>query len=136
MIESKTYNDGCLIVGKVSGDIESQSIINEIFWQIDSINVGEVKDGFSQLFYESNVQAVSISEDDIARFEEINTGMGINVDRFRTALVLRHPEIIRLARIHQLQAKKRGFEVEIFNSLEDGFAWLGQHNPEPAVIRL
>ena len=42
MFDSKIYNDGHLIVGKMSGVIEPQSFINGIFWQIDSRNVGEV----------------------------------------------------------------------------------------------
>ena len=46
MFKSNVYNDDNLIVGKMTGVIESQSFINGIFWQIDSRNVGEVKEGF------------------------------------------------------------------------------------------
>ena len=138
MLDSKIYNDGSLIVGRISGDIEPQSFINSIFWQIDSRNVGEVQKGFSQLYYEDGVTSVQVTEDDIHRIAEINTGtgIGINVGKFRTALVLHHPEAIRLAKIHQALAREHGFEVEIFALLEDGFAWLGQENPEPEVIRI
>ena len=136
MFDSKVYNDGTLIVGKMSGDIESQSFINGIFWQIDSRNVGEVKDGFSQLYFDDDVSSVAVTEADIRRIAEINTGMGGNVGNFRTALVLKHPEVIRLAKIHQALAKEHGFEVEIFNNLEDGFAWLACDNPEPETIRV
>jgi len=136
MFDSKVYNDGTLIVGKMSGDIESQSFINGIFWQIDSRNVGEVKDGFSQLYFDDDVSSVAVTEADIRRIAEINTGMGGNVGNFRTALVLKHPEVIRLAKIHQALAKEHGFEVEIFKSLEDGFAWLACDNPEPETIRV
>ncbi|MBE9567993.1 MAG: hypothetical protein IMF14_04805 [Proteobacteria bacterium] len=136
MFDAKIYNEGSLIVGKMSGDIELQSFINGIFWQIDSRNVGEVRDGFSQLYYDDDVQSVAVTEDDIRRIAEINTGIGINVGKFRTALVLRHPEVIRLAMIHQALAKEHGFEVEIFTSLEEGFAWIGHENPEPEIIRI
>lgn len=101
-----------MIVGKMSGVVEPQSFINGIFWQIDSINVGEVKDGFSQLYYDDDVLSVVVTEDDIRRIAEINTGIGMNVGGFRTALVLKHPEVIRLAKIHQALAKSHGFEVE------------------------
>ena len=104
MFDSKVYNDGTLIVGKMSGVIEPQSFINGIFWQIDSRNVGEVKDGFSQLYYDDDVEKVEVTEADIRRIAEFNTGIGANVGKFRTALVLKHPEVIRLAKIHQALA--------------------------------
>jgi hypothetical protein len=136
MFDSKVYNDGTLIVGKMSGDIELQSFINGIFWQIDSRNVGEVKDGFSQLYYDDDVQSVDVTEDDIRRIAEINTGIGVNVGRFRTALVLKHPEVVRLAKIHQELAREYGYEVELFDTLEEGFAWLACENPEPETIKV
>lgn len=136
MFDSEIYNDGSLIVGKMSGVIEPQSFINGIFWQIDCSNVGEVKQGFSQLYYDSNVESVVVSEKDIKKISEINAGIGVNVGRFRTALVLSHPEIIRLAKFHQVLAKEQGYEVEIFDKLEDGFAWLEYDNPDPGVIKL
>jgi hypothetical protein len=95
-----------------------------------------VKEGFSQLYYDDDIEAVDVTEEDIKRIAEINTGIGVNVGRFRTALVLKHPEVIRLAELHQSLAKKYGFEVEIFNNLEDGFDWLGCDNPEPDVINI
>jgi hypothetical protein len=52
VFDSRVYNDGTLIVGKMSGVIEPQSFINGVFWQIDSRNVGEVKEGFVQLYYD------------------------------------------------------------------------------------
>ena len=136
MFDSKIYNDGDLIVGKMSGVIEPQSFINGIFWQIDCRNVGEVKKDFSQLYYDDDIESVVITEKDITRIAEINTGIGVNVGRFRTALVLRHPEIIRLAKFHQVLAKKHGYEVEIFDKLETGFAWLEYDNPDPDLIKL
>jgi hypothetical protein len=136
MFDSKVYNDGTLIVGKMSGVIETQSFINGIFWQIDSRNVGEVKEGFSQLYYDDDVQDVAVTEADIRRIAEINTGIGVNVGKFRTALVLKHPEVIRLAKIHQALAREYGLEVEIFDNLEDGFSWLACDNPEPEMIKV
>lgn len=136
MFDSKIYNDGDLIVGKMSGVIEPQSFINGIFWQIDCRNVGEVKKDFSQLYYDDDVESVVVTEKDITRIAEINTGIGVNVGRFRTALVLRHPEIIRLAKFHQVLAKKHGYEVEIFDKLETAFAWLEYDNPDPDLIKL
>ena len=136
MFDSKVYNDGTLIVGKMSGVIETQSFINGIFWQIDSRNVGEVKEGFSQLYYDDDVQKVEVTEADIRRIAEINTGIGVNVGKFRTALVLKHPEVIRLAKKHQALAREYGLEVELFESLEEGFAWLACDNPEPETINV
>jgi hypothetical protein len=136
MFDSTVYNEGTLIVGKMSEIVEPQSFINGIFWQIDSRNVGEVKEGFSQLYYDDNVQSVRVTEKDIRRIAEINTGIGVNVGSFRTALVLRHPEIIRLAKLHQALAQTHDFEVELFDTLEQGFAWLGCKNPYPQNIRL
>ena len=136
MFDTKVYNDGMLIVGKMSGVIEPQSFINGIFWQIDSRNVGEVKDGFSQLYYDDDVKKVEVTEADIRRIAEFNSGIGANVGKFRTALVLKHPEVIRLAKIHQALAKEHGYEVEIFSALEDGFNWLACENPEPETIKL
>jgi len=136
MFDSKIYNDGHLIVGKMSGVIEPQSFINGIFWQIDSRNVGEVKQGFCQLYYDDDVKSVTVTDDDIKKIAEINTGIGVSVGKFRTALVLKHPEVIRLAKLHQTLAKKHGHEVALFANLEDGFAWLSCENPEPGVIKL
>ena len=136
MFDTEIYNDGELIVGKMSGVIEPHSFINGIFWQIDCSNVGEVKKGFSQLYYDYDVESITVTEKDIERIAEINTGIGINIGRFRTALVLSHPEIIRLAKFHQILAKKYGYEVEIFNTLEEGFAWLEYDNPDPGIIKL
>ena len=96
MFDSTVYNEGTLIVGKMSGVIEPQSFINGIFWQIDSRNIGQ----------------------------------------FRTALILRHSAIVRLAKRHQSLAKKHGLEVELFDSLEDGFNWLACTNPDPENIKL
>ena len=135
MFDSAVYNEGRLIVGKMSGVVEPQSFINGIFWQIDSRNVGEVKAGFSQLYYDEDVVQVLVSEDDIRKIAEIKAGIGVNVAAFRTALVLKHPEVIRLAKIHQALARSQGFEVEIFQRLEQGFAWLGCKNPRPDLIR-
>ena len=136
MFDSNVYNEGMLIVGKMSGVVEPQSFINGIFWQIDSRNVGEVKEGFSQLYYDKDVTSVEVSEQDIRRIAEINTGIGMNVGMFRTALVLSDPDMIRLAKVHQALAKDHGFEVEIFSSLEQGFDWLGCDNPEPGSIKI
>ena len=136
MFDTKVYNDGTLIVGKMSGVIELQSFINGIFWQIDSRNVGEVKEGFSQLYYDDDVQSVDVTEEDVKRIAEYNTGIGANVGRFRTALVLRHPKIIQLAKLHQSLAKAHGLEIEIFECLEDGFAWLACANPDPENIKV
>lgn len=136
MFDSNVYNDGALMVGKMSGVVELQSFINGIFWQIDSRNVGEVKKDFSQLYYDDEVESVDVTEADIRRIAEINTGIGMNMGTFRTALVLSNPEIIRLAKIHQALAKEHGYEVEIFSSLEHGFSWLGCENPEPDSIKI
>ena len=50
--------------------------------------------------------------------------------------MLQHPEVIRLARIHQALAKEHGYEVGIFSVLQDGFDWLGCENPEPDKIKV
>ncbi len=131
MFDSAVYNEGSLIVGKMSGVVEPQSFINGIFWQIDSRNVGEVKAGFSQLYYDK----VVVTEDDIRNIAEIKIGIGVNAVAFRTALVLKHPEVIRLARIHQALARSQGFDVEIFDSLEEGFVLLGCDNPCPDRVK-
>lgn len=136
MFVSKVYNDGNLIVGKMSAVIEPQSFINGIFWQIDSRNVGEVKEGFCQLYYDENIELVTVTDEDIQKIFEINTGIGANRGHFRTALVLNNTEVIRLAKLHQSLAKKHGFEVKFFTSLKEGFAWLGCENPDPKVIKL
>ncbi len=135
MFDSTVYNEGTLIVGKMSGLVEPQSFINGIFWQIDSRNVGEVKAGFSQLYYDDEVSGVTVTEQDIRKIAEFKTGIGANVAAFRTALVLKHPEVLRLAKIHQALARSQGFEVEIFHRLEEGFAWLGCENPAPDHIK-
>ncbi len=136
MFVTKIYNNGHLIVGKMSGVLEPQSFINGLFWQIDCKNVGEVKEGFCQLYYDEDVESVMVSDEDIQTIAEINTGIGVSVGQFRTALVLNSPEVIRLAKLHQSLAKKHGIEVALFNSLEEGFAWLRCDNPDPAVIKL
>ncbi len=136
MFDSTVYNEGTLIVGKMSGVIEPQSFINGIFWQIDSVNVGEVKDGFSQLYYDDAVELVEVTEGDIEKIAEFNAGIGVNVRQFRTALVLRHPEILRLAKIYQQLAKEHNLEIEIFENLEEGFAWLDCVNPDPETIKI
>lgn len=79
MFENKVYNDGHLIVGKMSGVVEPQSFINGIFWQIDSRNVGGVKAGFCQLYYDDDVESVTFTEDDIQKIAEINTGIGATI---------------------------------------------------------
>ena len=84
MFESKVYNDAHLIVDKMSGVVEPQSFINDIFWQIDSRNVGEVKEGFCQLYYGDDVESVTVTEDDIQKIAEINTGIGATIGKFRT----------------------------------------------------
>ena len=40
-------------------------------------------------------------EDDIQKIAEINTGIGAIIGKFRTALVLKKPEVIRLAKLHR-----------------------------------
>jgi len=135
MFDTAVYNDGALIVGRMSGVVEPQSFINGIFWQIDSRNVGEVKAGFSQLYYDENVSQVMVTEQDIRKIAEFKTGLGINAVAFRTALVLQNPDVVRLAKVHQALAKSQGFEVEIFQRLEQGFAWLGFDNPRPDLIK-
>ena len=134
MFDSKVYNEGTLIVGKMSGVIEPQSFINGIFWQIDSRNVGEVKDEFCQLYYDHEVTSVEVTEQDIRKIAEFNADTSMKIGHFRTALVLQHPEILRLARLHQALAREQGLEVEIFDALDQGFEWLGCTNPEPQSI--
>ena len=135
MFDTKVYYDGSLIVGCISGTVDPQSFINGIFWQIDSRNVGEVKEGFSQLYYDRDVSSISVTEDDVKKIAEINSGIGSNVGKFRTALVLSNTEIIRLGKLHQKLAKEYGYEVEMFATLDEAFAWLGSENPEPGIIR-
>jgi hypothetical protein len=136
VFDSKVYNNGALIVGKMSGVVEPQSFINGIFWQIDSRNVGEVKDEFCQLYYDDEVTSVEVTEQDIRKIAEFNADTSMKIGRFRTALVLNHPDVIGLARLHQALAKEQGLEVEIFEDLEQGFEWLGCTNPDPQVIKL
>ncbi|HEB82640.1 MAG TPA: hypothetical protein ENJ11_07245 [Gammaproteobacteria bacterium] len=136
MFEANVYNDGTLIVGRITGVVEPQSFINGIFWQIDSRNVGEVKDGFAQLYYDTDIEEIKVTEEDVRRIAEINSGIGINIGRFRTALVISHPEILSLAKLHQQLAQELGQEVELFETLDEGFAWLGCVNPEPERISL
>lgn len=136
MFEASVYNDGTLIVGKISGIVEPQSFINGIFWQIDSRNVGEVKDGFAQLYYDTGIEAIKVAEEDVRRIAEINSGIGVNIGRFRTALVISHPEMLKLADLHRQLAQDLGHEVELFETLDQGFAWLGCKNPDPDTIRL
>jgi hypothetical protein len=136
MFDSRVYNQGTLIVGKMSGRVKPQSFINGIFWQIDSRNAGEVKAGFSQLYYDDNVQSVTVTEKDIKHKAEINTDIGMNIGRFRTAQMLRHPEIIRLAKLHQILTKEHGYDVALFDTFEEGFVWLDYENPDPASIYL
>jgi hypothetical protein len=82
------------------------------------------------------VESVTVKEEDIQKIAEINTGIGATIGKFRTALVLKNPEVIRLATLHQSLAQKHGFEVALFTTVEDGFAWLDCDNPEPDVIKL
>ena len=136
MFESNVYNNGSLIVGKMSGIIEPQSFMNSIFWQIDSRNVGEVKAGFSQLYYDIAVESVDVNEDDVRKIAAFNTGIASQVGRGRSALVFRHPEVIRLGLLHQTLAEERGIQVALFNTLEAGFKWLNCDNPDPKTIML
>ena len=82
------------------------------------------------------MESVTVTDDDIQKIIEINIGIGVTIGKFRTALVLKKPEVIRLAKLHRSLAQKHGFEVALFTTLEDGFAWLGCTNPEPGVIKL
>ncbi len=136
MFDSKIYYDGALIVGKVSGVVEPQSFINGIFWQVDSRNLGEVKAGFSLLYYDCDIESIEVSDEDIKTMAEINAGIGANTGKFRTALVISNPEVIRLAKLHQSLARKSGYEVELFNTLSEGFAWLGFDNPDPGIVKI
>lgn len=135
MFDSKVYNDGALIIGKMSGVVEPQSFINGIFWQIDSRNVGEVKDDFCQLYYDEDVNSVVVTEQDIRKIAEFNAETSMKIGRFKTALVLKHPDIIKLARLHQALAHEQGQRVEIFDTLDEAFAWLGCVNPDPENIK-
>lgn len=134
MLSSEIYHDGKLLVGRFSGDIIPQSVFDGIFYQIDCHIVGEVKDNFAQLLYDADITSVNADESDVERIIELNRGMGLHRGKHTTALVFRHPRLRYLAGLYKEKAHQLELEVELFDSLQQGFDWLGYANPDPDTI--
>jgi len=135
MIDHRIFNKGCFVVTRATGVVRRQELIDHVFWLIDSHNVGEIRDGFSQLIYVENIDSMALKEADIIQVSEISNNMGRVRGRFRTAVVASAPYDMKLARLHKQLAPQADIEVEVFGGFEEAFSWLGFDNPDPGSIR-
>jgi hypothetical protein len=135
MIEHRIFNKGELVVTRASGVVKRQELIDHVFWLIDSHNIGEIKNGFSQLIYVENIISMTLKEADILQISEISNNMGRVRGRFRTAVVASAPYDMRLAQLHKQLAPQADIEVEVFSGFDEAFCWLGFDNPDPGSIR-
>ncbi len=131
MLEREIYNKGRLLVARVSGQVKSQELIDHVFWLIDSHNIGEIQPGYDQLVYTRDVESVNIKEEDVQRLTEISTGLGQIRGKFRTVIIATDPAELKLASFYKSLVKGSDIEVEICNSFDEAFAWLGCENPCP-----
>ena len=136
MIEHRIFYKGALVVTRASGVVKHQALIDHVFWLIDSRNIGELRDGFSQLIYVEDIDSMELTEQDIYRISEISNNMGRTRGRFRTAIVAVEPYDYKLAQVHKTLAPQADIEVELFDDFDAAFDWLGLKNPDPATIRL
>ena len=135
MLERNIYFDGSLVISRVSGTVKSQDLIDHVFWLIDSHNVGEVKTGFSQLIYVEDIESMELTEEDVHRISQISTGMGQARGKFKTAIIAVEPYDMKLAHLHKSLARISDLEVEVCDTFEDAFIWLGCENPDPGVYK-
>ena len=131
MLEREVYNKGQLVITRVSGEVKSQELIDHVFWLIDSHNIGEVQSGYDQVVYALDIDAVNVQEEDVQRLTEISTGLGQSRGKFRTAIVAIEPTGLKLANFYKSLVKSAELEVEICNSYDEAFTWLGCENPDP-----
>jgi len=136
MLTSTIYYEGKLIVGRFEEIIQAQSVFDGIFYQVDCHNVGEVKDNFSQLFFDINIEKVEANECDVHRITEFDQGIASHLERRKTAIVFKNEKMVRLGKLYKELTKKSKLEVELFSDLKIAFDWLGYDNPEPSSIKL
>lgn len=135
MLERKIYFDGNLVISRVSGIVKSQDLIDHVFWLIDSHNVGEVKTGFSQLIYVEDIDSMELTEEDVHRISQISTGMGQARGKFKTAIIAVEPYDMKLAHLHKSLARISDLEVEVCDTFEEAFHWLGCDNPDSGLYK-
>ena len=133
MLTSNIYYEGELLVGCFTGVIQPQSVFDGMFYQVDSRNIGEVKEGYCQMLYDVDVTAVEANECDVHRFAELNKGIGFHRGIHKTAIVFRDMKLIRLASLYKELAAEYGILVELFPTAEAAFAWLGFDNPDVKI---
>ncbi len=131
MVEREIYYKGQLVVTRVSGEVKSQELIDHVFWLIDSHNIGEIQSGYDQLLYVNNIESMNIQEEDLQRITEISTWLGQSRGKFRTAIIAVDPTDLKLANFYKSLVKSSDLDVEVCNSFDEAFAWLGCDNPEP-----
>jgi hypothetical protein len=136
MIDHRIFNKGLLVITRAQGVVKRQELIDHVFWLIDSHNIGEIRDGFSQLIYVENIVSMELKEADILHISDISNNMGRVRGRFRTAVVARPPYDMRLAHLHKQLAPQADIEVEVFSGFEEAFRWLGFDNPDPGSIQV
>jgi hypothetical protein len=135
MIEHRIFNKGSLVITRASGVVRRQELVDHVFWLIDSHNISEIKDDFSQLIYVESIESMVLKEEDILQISEISNNMGRSRGRFRTAVVARAPYDMKLAHVHKTLAPQADIEVEVFNDFDEAFHWLGCENPDPDTIK-
>jgi len=135
MLEREIYYKGQLVVTRVSGEIKSQELIDHVFWLIDSHNIGEIQSAYDQLVYVTNVESMNLQQEDVQRITEISTGLGQSRGQFRTAIIAVEPSDLKLAYFYKSLVKSSDLEVEVCNSFDEAFAWLGCENPEPEIYK-
>ena len=131
MIEREIYNKGQLVVTRVSGEVKSQEVIDHVFWLIDSHNIGEIRTGYDQVVYVSDVVSLKMKEKDVQRITEISTGLGQGRGEFRTAIIAVEPSELKLAYFYKSLLKRSGLDVEVCSNFDEAFLWLGCVNPDP-----
>ena len=131
MVEREIYYKGMLVVTRISGAVKSQELIDHVFWLIDSHNIGEIQSGYAQLVYASDIDSLSLKEEDIQRISEISTGLGQGRGKFRTAIIAVEPDDLKLANFYKSLITSANLDVEVCGNFEQAFAWLGCENPEP-----
>jgi len=128
---SKTLSEESnYVIGKLSGVVVAEELIDLLFWIIQQYEVGLLKNDYRVLINLTGIDDVQMNETDIRRISHVNMTYARDRGQIKTGIVVNDKAGKRLAGLHIILSKSADIEVEVFDTLHPACSWL-QITPPP-----
>lgn len=124
-IETLIYNDGEYVVSRAYDQLNGSELSDLIFSLIDKHQKGILKPGYKSMFDLRDIDNLNVGKTEISRIFQINLTYGQGRGDIKTAILLGSELGRELAEQHKTLSTVSNIHVEIFESQQDAYDWLG-----------